>query len=97
MNFTTSTHTTNNISDYVHAVLWGPARTQSIGGARHIMTLVDDYSRRVWLFLIKSKVESITIFKRWKALVENQIWRKLKTLRTYNGLEFFFRLVQQIM
>ena len=28
-------------------------------------------------------------FKEWKALVENQIGKKLKVLRTDNGLEYY--------
>ena len=46
--FNTSVHTTKDTLDYVHADLWGPFRKPSYGGARYMLTIIDDYSRRVW-------------------------------------------------
>ncbi|TXG70535.1 hypothetical protein EZV62_005470 [Acer yangbiense] len=44
--------------------------------------------RKLWLYLLKSKDQAFESFKAWKRLVENQISKKLKTLRTDNGFEF---------
>lgn len=66
----------------------GPIKLQSMGGAKYFMSLVDDFSRKVWLYLLKSKDEAIHAFKKWKTLVENQTGRRLKKLRTDNVLEF---------
>lgn len=52
------------------------------------MTIIDDYSRRVWIYTLKYKYEALDRFKKWLLLVENQTNRKLKKLRTDNGLEF---------
>ncbi|GJR19344.1 retrovirus-related pol polyprotein from transposon TNT 1-94 [Tanacetum coccineum] len=52
------------------------------------LSIVDDYSRRVWVHFLKHKNEAFSKFKEWKQLVENQTGRKLKKLRTDNGLEF---------
>ena len=52
------------------------------------MTLVDDYSRKLWVFILKNKSDALAYFKQWKVLVENQTRRKVKRLRTNNGLEF---------
>ena len=52
------------------------------------MTIVDDYSRRVWVYFLKNKNEAFRKFKEWKILVENQTGNKVKKLRTCNGLEF---------
>lgn len=81
-------HSTRGILDYVHADLWGPAITQSLGGARYFLSIVDDYSRRVWVHILKSKDEAYGKFKDWVNLVENQTEKKVKKLRTDNGLEF---------
>ncbi|KAD3641560.1 hypothetical protein E3N88_30784 [Mikania micrantha] len=86
--FHRSTHVTKGILDYIHADLWGPSRVQSLGGARYFLSLVDGYSRRVWVFLLKSKDETFSKFKEWKVMVENQTERRVKKLRTDNGLEF---------
>ena len=45
--FNASVHTTEGILDYVHADVWGPSRRTSIGGANYILTIIDDYSRKV--------------------------------------------------
>ena len=52
------------------------------------MTLVDDYSRRVWVYFLKNKNEASSKFKEWKLLVENKTGKKIKRLRTDNGLEY---------
>ncbi|XP_042038432.1 uncharacterized mitochondrial protein AtMg00300-like [Salvia splendens] len=33
--------------DYAHSDVWGPAQTQSIGGGRYFLTIIDDYSRKL--------------------------------------------------
>ena len=43
------------------------------------------------MFLLKSKDQTLEKFKNWKTMIENQIDRKIKTLRTDNGLEFCSR------
>nr|AAT44282.1 putative polyprotein [Oryza sativa Japonica Group] len=86
--FNTSTHTTEGILDYVHSDLWGPAHKTSFGGARYMMTIVDDYSRKVWPYFLKHKYQAFDGFKEWKTMVERQTERKVKILRTDNGMEF---------
>lgn len=44
--------------DLVHCDLWGPYREPSSCGAHYFLTLVDDFSRGVWMFLIQDKIEA---------------------------------------
>ena len=74
--------------DYIHSGLWGLARTQSHSGSRYFMSLVDDYSRKLWVFILKNKSDALMCFKQWKVLVENQTGKKVKRLRTDNGMKF---------
>ncbi|KAL0893973.1 hypothetical protein ABMA27_014049 [Loxostege sticticalis] len=60
----------------------------SLGGARHFLTFIDDFSRKVCVFTLKSKSECLNKFKEYKCLVENQLNVKIKTLRTDNGTEY---------
>ncbi|GAB2276096.1 hypothetical protein Dimus_039170 [Dionaea muscipula] len=55
---------------------------------RYFLSLIDDFSRKVWVFLLKTKDETLDRFKEWKTITENQIDKKVKVLRTDNGLEF---------
>ena len=86
--FTRGKHTTIGVLDYVHSDLWGPAKVESLGGARYFMSIIDDFSRRVWVFILKNKSEAFSRFKEWKKLVETQTGKVVKKLRTDNGLEF---------
>jgi hypothetical protein len=41
--------------EIVHSDVCGPMRTTSLGGARYFVTYIDDFSRNVWVYLLKSK------------------------------------------
>ena len=68
--FNTSTHTTEGILDYVHSDLWGPSRKKSLGGASYMLTIIDDYSRKVWPYFLKHKYEAFSAFKEWKIMID---------------------------
>lgn len=50
--------------------------------------LVDDWSRVMWVYLVRSNDEAFSSFKRFRALVETQE-RKIRTFTTDRGGEFF--------
>ncbi|GJR98627.1 retrovirus-related pol polyprotein from transposon TNT 1-94 [Tanacetum coccineum] len=79
---------TRDALDYIHSDLWGPSPATSRGGKRYMLTIIDDFSRKVWFFFLKHKDEVFPTFKEWKVLIENQTGKKIKKLRTDNGLEF---------
>ena len=81
-------HKTKGTLDYIHSDLWGPAQVQSKGGARYMLTFIDDYSRKVWVYFLKHKNDVFLTFKQWKALIEKQTGKQIKRLRTDNGMEF---------
>lgn len=72
----------------VHSDVCGPMATTSMGGARYYITFIDDYSRKTFVYVMKNKNEAVKCFENFKALVENQLNRRIKTLRTDNGLEY---------
>jgi hypothetical protein len=37
----------------VHADLRGPSRKKSLGGASYMLTIIDDYSRKVGTYLVE--------------------------------------------
>ena len=88
LSFPKGTHLAKACLEYLHADLWGPSQVPSHGGNRYFLSIIDDFSRKVWVFLMKSKDQTLGKFISWKTLVENQTERKIKTLRTDNGLEF---------
>ncbi|GJX10003.1 retrovirus-related pol polyprotein from transposon TNT 1-94 [Tanacetum coccineum] len=88
VSFGVGRHTTQGVIDYVYSDLWGPSQVESLGGKRYFLSIVDDYSMRVWAYILRFKHEAFGKFKEWKQLVENQTGRTIKKLRTDNGLEF---------
>jgi hypothetical protein len=71
VSFSLSTHYTKGILDYIHSDIWGRAPHSSIGGCDYMITFIDDFSRKVWVYFLKHKNGALTTFKQWKALVEN--------------------------
>ncbi|KAH9684587.1 hypothetical protein KPL70_013604 [Citrus sinensis] len=86
--FGTANHDTREILEYVHSDVWGPTKTASIGGSHYFVTFVDDFSRRVWVYTMRAKDEVLEIFVKWKKLVETQVGRKIKVLRSDNRGEY---------
>lgn len=66
--------------------------TPFINGCLYYIIFVDDYSRRTWIYFLKQKESSefLSKFKEFKALVENQLGKKIKVLRSDNGGEYIY-------
>ncbi|KAH9771320.1 hypothetical protein KPL71_012662 [Citrus sinensis] len=88
LKFSTGVYNSKGTLDYIHADLWGLAQTTSLDGARFVMSLIDDFSRMVWVYVLRNKDDAFEKFKIWKTLVETQTNKKVRRLRTDNGLEF---------
>ncbi|MCO5568687.1 hypothetical protein L7F22_022386 [Adiantum nelumboides] len=74
--------------ELVHTDLCGKMNTTALGGSSYFMTLIDDYSRRTWVYFLKGKDEAFAKFKEWHVLVEKETGNKLKKLRSDRGGEF---------
>jgi transposase InsO family protein len=75
--------------ELLHLDIWGPLAIQSIHGHKYFLTIVDDYSRYVWIVLLKSKSEVSLHVQNFITLIETQHHITPKTLRTDNGPEFY--------
>lgn len=80
-------HATEKLS-LVYVDLCGPIVPATAGGNKYFMLLVDDYSRWMHVFLLKSKDQAVEVFVKYKAEVENFSNCKIKTLRSDRGGEF---------
>lgn len=79
---------TKNIMDLWHVDLIRPIKPALCGGKRYIFIIIDDYSRVIFVELLKEKSDAADRLKGLIALKENQSGRKLKSLRSDNGGEF---------
>ena len=78
----------DRILEQVHSDVCGPMKTRSIGGCAYFVTFVDDYSRKLWTYALKTKDQVYETFKQWIVLVERETGEKLKCIRTDNGGEY---------
>nr|GFA16443.1 retrovirus-related Pol polyprotein from transposon TNT 1-94 [Tanacetum cinerariifolium] len=97
VSFDVGRHTTQEVIDYVHLDLLGPSQVELLGGKMYFLSIVDDYFRRVWVYILRFKHEAFGKFKKWKQLVENQTGRTVKKLRKDNGLEFYNQEFEQLL
>ena len=49
---------TSHCLEFLHVNLMGPTRTESLGGKRYIMVIVDDFSRYTWVEFLREKSEA---------------------------------------
>lgn len=60
----------------------------SIGEAYYFVTFADDFSQYTKVYFMKTKDEVTSKFIKFKALVENQMGKKIKILRSNNGRDY---------
>lgn len=55
--FPLSSHKSAALFELIHADVWGPYGVESHDGYKYFLSLVDDFSRVTWIFLLRSKSE----------------------------------------
>lgn len=87
--FSSFTHSrSQNLLDVVYSDCCGPFDTPSLGNNKYFVSFVDEFSRKLWLYMLKLKSEVFETFKIFKSMVEKQTGRSIKILRTDGGGEF---------
>ncbi|KAL2901144.1 Retrovirus-related Pol polyprotein from transposon RE1 [Bienertia sinuspersici] len=78
----------SRVFEMIHCDLWGSYKTPSSCGAHYFLTIVDDYSRGVWVYLLHDKTEVYSSFTSFFAMVKCQFDVTVKYVRSDNGMEF---------
>ena len=60
----------------------------SLSGCLYYVLFIDDHSWKSWIYFLKAKSETFDKFKGFKALIENQIGRHIRILRSDNEGEY---------
>jgi transposase InsO family protein len=74
--------------ELVHSDICGPITPASNSDNKYIMTFIDDFSRKTWVYFLKNKSSAFEYFKKFKCLVEKETGAAIYCLRTYRGGEF---------
>ncbi|GJR64762.1 putative ribonuclease H-like domain-containing protein [Tanacetum coccineum] len=72
----------------LHMDLFGPTSVRSINHKTYYMVITDDFSRFSWVFFLRTKDETSGILKDFIRQIENQLNKKVKTIRCDNGTKF---------
>lgn len=54
-------HETSDLGELVHLDVWGPYKVNSKEGYKSFLTVVDDFARVIWVYLLKLKVKFIEL------------------------------------
>lgn len=58
--------------EVVFYVVRGQIQVDSIGGNKCFNTLINDFSRKLWFYVINKKSEVVEMYKKFKSMVEIQ-------------------------
>ena len=68
------------VLDLVHLDIFGLMLMKSLRGYEYYVIFIDDFSRKAWIYFLKTKDEVFSCFKEFKTLVANVTGKKVKVL-----------------
>jgi transposase InsO family protein len=76
------------ILELIHSDVCGPMSTPSLNGYVYYVIFIDDFSRKSWIYFMKTNNETFKKFHEFKALIEYQTGKHIRILRSDNGGEY---------
>jgi hypothetical protein len=87
--FPSSATRVEGILQLVHNDVFGPVLVAPLGKYAYYVSFIDDFSRNTHIYFLRNKFEVFERFKYFKALVENQVEKRIKAPRTDSGGKFY--------
>ena len=84
----TQTLATSRPLEFLHLDLMGPTRTESLGGKRYIIVVVDDFTRYTWVILLRSKSDALEHIEALCTRLQNEKNLEIDRIRSDHGKEF---------
>ena len=72
----------------VHTDVWGPFRIPSISGSRYFLSLIDDLTRKSWIFFLRTRNEIHRKIEDWRAEIRLEIGEEAAIFRSNNAKEY---------
>lgn len=69
-----------HILELIHTDICGPITPKSFSGKRYLISFIDDFSRKTWVYFLKEKSEAFEVFKKFKVMVEKVTDRHIKVI-----------------
>lgn len=86
--FSPSLTCATSIFELIHMDIWGPYKVPYQNKYRYFLTIVDDFSRHTWIYLLHQKYDALNNFKAFYEYAQTHFNSSIKFLRTDNALEF---------
>ena len=80
---------TTKTMELIHLNMCGLVNTMCLGKSNCFITFVNDYSKKIWVFMLKQKSYAFKAFKTFKLIVEKQIGNALKVLQINGSGEYY--------
>lgn len=61
--FPLSSSSSSHAFELIHIDTWGPYKISTHDGFRYFLTIVDDYSRGTWTYLLSTKSNAFTVLQ----------------------------------
>jgi hypothetical protein len=74
--------------ELVHSDICGPITPASNSNSRYILTFIDDFSRKTWIYFLLNKSSALDQFKNFRSMIEKETGEVIACLRTDRGGEF---------
>ncbi|MFV0960692.1 DDE-type integrase/transposase/recombinase, partial [Klebsiella pneumoniae] len=78
----------------IHSDVWGPSGIPSRPGFQYFITFTDDYTRNIFVYLLKDRSEVPSTIETFITLVEKQYGAKVQTFRSDNAKEYTCEVVE---
>lgn len=83
--------------DLIHSDLCGPMSTATPGGRKYVMTLIDDYSKYTYSYLLTLKSQAELVIRQFIEYCETQFGRKPKIFRSDRGGEYIGQSLKEYL
>lgn len=73
----------------IHLDIWGPYHARNHDWARFFLTIVDDFSRGTWVFLMQTNDQTLSHLRNFFSMVTTQFKTTVQFVRSDNAMDFF--------
>jgi len=85
--FPISQISTKSKFELIHVDTWGPYKVPTYNHYKYFLTIVDDFTRGTWTFLLATKSNALTVLQSFILMVARQFDAKIKMVRSDNAME----------
>ena len=93
VSFPTSNKRSSHPFHLIHSDIWGPSTIPNVFGACWFVSLIDDCTRVIWIFLLKQKSDVSIVIPNFHSMVQNQFRVQIKSFRTDNARDYFNKIL----